>query len=174
MTDAPPRPPQRPPYHHDAVYGDDFIATPEYTLAALAHRLSGVLEFDGPWTLGDWHVVATRTGKSDGSGPFEAGFRATRDPGGETVDVALHIAVHASGWLEARLTLGSGQQHAFFIERVYEEFDIWPPLSPCTADEAGRMGKRCSWVQLKAEFWPELAGFADGGFITVDRNDVDR
>jgi hypothetical protein len=41
-------------------------------------------------------------------------------------------------------------------------------MTLCTAIDSGRMGKRCSWLQLEAEFWPDLAFLAEDRFITLE------
>ncbi len=82
---------------------------------------------------------------------------------------ALRVDVHPSGWIEARVTVEGVGEKSFFIEHVYEEFELWPPGSPCAAEDSGRMGKRCAWLQLEAEFWPDLAFLAEGRFIRWSR-----
>ncbi len=165
----PAQPPLRPPNNNDAIGGRENIPSEE-TFWVLCHRLTTALGFDGPWVLRDWLIVLVSV-DSDCDSQFHAAFRVEKD--GAVLGASLRIAIHPSRWIEAQVTLDGGQT-SFFIEQAYEEFEVWPPGSPCTAIESGRVGKRCGWVQLEAAFWPDLAWLADGRFITIAPRDPDR
>jgi hypothetical protein len=164
-------PPQRPP-----ILNDSFTATenipPGETLTTLCHRLSFALGYDGPWVVGGWRVSLVEMRQAEYTDPLEADFRIAKD--GREMRAALRVDVHPSGWIEARVTIEGVGDKSFFIERVYEEFEIWPSGSPCTAIDSGRMGKRCAWLQLEAEFWLDLAFLAEDRFITLEPSDPNR
>lgn len=164
-------PPQRPPIHNEPISGEESVP-PADMLATLTSLLSTALDLDGPWVVGGWQVSLVGKRQPECSDPLEADFRAT--DGKDDIGVTLRIEVHPSGWLEAHVTVDGGAQKTFFIEHVYEEFEIWPPGSPCEAIDSGRMGKRCRWVQLEAQFWPDLAFLAQGRFITLEQRDKER
>lgn len=161
-------PPRRPPFHHEPVAGEDHVVSAQYTLDGLVMRLSIVLEFDAPFALADWLIhVGNQAARRYGE-PFAATFLAEHRHTGEKRPVRLDMSVHPSGWVEAVVTVEGLEARSFFIERIYEEFELWPPDSACEAIDSGRMGKNASWVQLEAEHWPDFASLARGRFITLD------
>jgi hypothetical protein len=164
-------PPLRPPIFNDAIGGREEIS-PEDTFCVLCHRLSTALAFDGPWLVKGWLVTLVSRQQPADTEPLEAKFRVEKDATATTA--TLHISIDPSGWIEARVAVEGFGARRFFIEQAYEEFEIWPPGSPCTAIDSGRMGKNCGWLQLEAEFWPDLALLADGRFVTLDPRDPDR
>jgi len=163
-------PPQRPPILNDAFTATENIP-PRETLMALCHRLSAALGYDGPWMVGGWQVSLVEVRQAEYTDPLEADFRVAKDV--REMGAALRVDVHPSGWIEARVTVEGVGEKSFFIEHVYEEFELWPPGSPCTAIDSGRMGKRCGWLQLEAEFWPDLAFLAEGRFVTMEPRDLE-
>jgi len=175
MTSKTPPPPRRPPILNDAFAGTENVA-PHETLMALCHRLSFALGYYGPWTVGGWQVSLVEVRQAEYADPLEADFRIAHGAGQEAREMgaALRVDVHPSGWIEARVTIDGVDEKSFFIEQAYEEFEIWPPGSPCEAIDSGRMGKRCSWLQLEAEFWPDLAFLAEDRFISLRPIDPDR
>jgi len=165
-------PPQRPPILNDSFAGTENVPSRE-TLVTLCHRLSFALGYDGPWVVGGWQVSLVEVRQAEYTHPLEADFRIAREDDRE-MRAALRVDIHPSGWIEARVTVDGVGEKSFFIEHVYEEFEIWPAGSPCEAVDSGRMGKRCSWLQLEAEFWPDLAFLAEGRFITLEPSDPNR
>lgn len=165
-------PPRRAPFHFEPIGGADNAVSPQYTLDGLALRLSTVLELDAPFVVGGWLVHVGEQPQRRYGDPFSASFLAENMESGEKRRVRLDIAVHASGWVQASIAVEGHAPRCFFIERVYEEFAIWPPDSSCEAIESGRMGKNASWVQLEADHWPDLAALAEGRFVTLDSADA--
>lgn len=167
--DAPP--PQRRPILNDAFTAQEDIP-PQETLMTLCDRLSFALGFDRSWVVGGWQISLVEVRHPEYTDPLEADFRIAKDA--QETGAALRVDVHPSGWIEARVTIEGVGEKSFFIEHVYEEFEIWPPGSPCTAEDSGRMGKHCSWLQLEAEFWPDLAFLAEDRFISMEPSDPNR
>jgi hypothetical protein len=159
------RPPLRPPTYAQPIGGDDCFLEPTAMLDELVSVLTVSLDVERSWSAAGWKIEITAIGQRSYGQPLSVDFLALRNDvkhGG-----AVHLSVHPSGWIDAHVTVGALSRHAF-IERNYEEFEIWPPGSPCTATDSGRMGKRCAWVQLQAAHWPDLAFLADGPFISID------
>lgn len=133
-------------------------------------RLAGLLtvgiEHGRIWTVGGWKVSAKEIFRRSSGEPFRVDLVAIR--GSEERRVSLHVRLHPSSWIEACVEVEGFAGRHFFIERIYEEFEIWPPGSDCMAMDSGRMGKRCGWVQLEAACWPELAFLAEDRFITLE------
>lgn len=159
------QPPLRPPTYAQPIGGDDCFLEPTAMLDELVSLLTVSLDIERSWSVAGCKIEITAIGQRSYCQPLSVDFLASRHDvkhGG-----VLHLSIHKSGWIEAGVTVGALSQHVF-IERIYEEFEIWPPGSPCTATDSGRMGKRCAWVQLQAAHWPDLAFLADGPFITID------
>lgn len=69
----------------------------------------------------------------------------------------IALSVDASGWIAANY----GGVRAW-IDRPYEELDLWPENTAARASEApGRIGKRMNWLSLDAKAWPVLAPLAN-------------
>ena len=134
-------------------------------LDEIAGLVSVSLDVEPEWTVAGWRVSVAAMNREPGGAPFPIRFSAMKDC--IRHDVVLDMSVHPSGWIEARVTVGDHAPYSFFIERIYEELEIWPAGSPCEATDSGRMGKRCTWVQLEAAHWPDLAFLAEGSFITA-------
>ncbi len=158
------QPPLRPPTYAQPVGGDDCVLEPTAMLDEIAGLLNISLDIDRQWSVGGWNVLVVAIGQRMHGQPLSVDFRVSMN--GIERDADLRISIHSSGWIEARVTVGSVSRY-FFIERIYEEFELWPPGSPCVATNSGRMGKRCAWVQLQAQHWPDLAFLAEGHFITI-------
>jgi hypothetical protein len=132
---------------------------------------------DFAWTLGraDMRYVLDSAGRQPLSftvleqerGRCRIGF-ATGDASGE-----LLLSIDASGWVRAEATLGGRPVFLGFVEKVWEEYDIWPAgadISVPRSEEApGRIGKRRNWLSLDSRVWPELAPIGnEGGFVQVE------
>jgi len=157
-------PPLRPPTYAQPIGGEDCFVEPATMLDELAGLLSIGLDIDRSWIVGNWNVLVASVGERAAGQPLSVDFLVSRN--GSERDAALNLSVHPSGWIDARVSVGSDSRH-FFIERIYEEFEIWPPGSPCAATDSGRMGKRCGWVQLQAQHWPDLTFLAEGNFSPI-------
>lgn len=80
---------------------------------------------------------------------------ATRDPSGFLrIDVATRDGTFLTG----------------YVERIWEEYEIWPPGADAdVAEEApGRLGKHRSWVSISARGWPQLAAIGnENGWLNL-------
>ncbi len=158
-------PPRRPPTYAQQIGGDDCFLDPTAMLDELAGLLTISLEVDRFLAVADWKIRVSTIGQRSSGQPLSVDFKASRK--NVEHDATLRLSVHPSGWIEARITVGALSRHVF-VERIYEEFELWPPGSPCTDTDSGRMGKRCTWIQLEAQHWPDMALLAEGPFITVE------
>lgn len=88
---------------------------------------------------------------------------ATLDYEGHTF--TLHLAPHPTGWLEITATHNGTKIFEAFLDRPYEEYELWPPAGLREGEAPGRIGKRRTWVTLQAAAWPHLAPFANADGI---------
>jgi hypothetical protein len=54
-----------------------------------------------------------------------------------------------------------------YLDRPYQEFELWPAGAAKSDDSPGRMGKRRNWLSLDVEAWPALAPLADGRWLNL-------
>lgn len=162
--------PRREMRFYDAMAGGDVQEPADMVVQILSWVLGGEVHPGVSWTLGAWKVTPNevRLGRDEILIEFAAAM-----PGYPPRVGTLEIGVHSSGWLVAVVDIPPFPPEPFFIERVYEEFDIWPPDSPCEDLDCGRMSKRGRWLQLKPEYWPHLAFLARGSLITLDKPEDD-
>lgn len=89
---------------------------------------------------------------------------------GQCADFAFvaDLAARSDGWVEGVVSVDGLEVLRFFLERPYEEFEFFPPGHSGEAppmEAPGRMGKRLSWAQIRAEDWPSMART---GYLTVE------
>jgi hypothetical protein len=71
----------------------------------------------------------------------------------------LELTARADGWVEGRLIVAGIERLHLFLERPWEEYEFYPPghSGLCEPYESpGRLGKKLSWGQIRAEDWPSL------------------
>ena len=86
--------------------------------------------------------------------------------------VLVRCAADASGYVLVTAERDGAELFRAFIDRPYEEYDLWPPgavFPGRRSEEApGRIGKRRSWVVLDTRTWPILAPLAnEAGFVML-------
>ena len=76
------------------------------------------------------------------------------------LDGRIELSVAPSLWVRAEVYLGAGWFGRGWIERCYEECEIWPDASdgvvgPLVSDDPpGRISKRGYWLQFDTSQWP--------------------
>lgn len=66
-----------------------------------------------------------------------------------------------TGWLRIVGRVAGAEVFRGFLERPYEEYEIWPPgAGPARGEGPGRIGKRQAWVSFRVEPWPALRPLA--------------
>lgn len=76
----------------------------------------------------------------------------------------------ASGFLHVVVATGGVEFLAGYMERIWEEHEIWPPGAVAAVGEEapGRLGKHRSWISISARGWPQLAAIAnDHGWLNL-------
>lgn len=79
----------------------------------------------------------------------------------------IELSVAPSLWVRADMYLGGAWFGRGWIERCYEEFEIWPDaydgvVGPRVEDDPpGRISKRGYWVQFDTSQWP--------GYVSAER-----
>lgn len=151
----------RPEFFDGGTGGQD---PPAGALHDFAQSLAGVARCDADWiieTAGGRHVRLAQ-GSWSATGArlhFESG------------DVAGIIALDgaAGGWVRISVTMAGRTVFTGFMERVWEDYELYPPGTTCRprdADAPGRVGRRRSWLILSAAAWPQLAPLAnEAGFV---------
>ena len=159
-------PPQTPPHYFDYTEPDGPQNDPLPAAAWLLDSLVHAAIADPRWIV------------DDDSGPTVNLVVTEHQPGqGGTIAItsgpvalSLHLAVDPSGYVRATVELAGAQIWRGYIDRPYEELDIWPPdaVFPAlrTQEAPGRIGKRLTWLVLDSRPWPALAPIVnDKGFL---------
>lgn len=154
-------PPSRKPIFADPLLGDEAYLLPETAFQIFADMLEFELAETGIWELGSVQFVCNSVVAQ--SLLLEAEFAPLH--GGATVQ--LSVSLEPEGWIKAVISAAPGE-YAFYIERTYEEWDVWPTLSSGRGDAPGRIGKRLSWAQIEVAAWPGLHSPDGGPFATIE------
>ncbi len=153
--------PTRPPLYADAIAGDDNVP-PERAIPWLIDCLVSAAKWFPDWIAEDMRVTA----RLHATGPGRIGFEADGMRG------VIELSADESGWLVAVARVGEAELFRGYIERPYEEYEIWPPHADAAEGDApGRIGKRVTWISFAASAWPALAPLAnpEGGVnISID------
>lgn len=156
-------PPARQPIYSEPLLGDDAFLEPEQALKLFCHQLKGQLEITGQWSVSRHEVTCIEVILRDRT--LEARFldKAGRNP------ILMGVTLEAN-WICIVLSHAAAT-HEFFVERVYEEWEVWPSGSLGKGEAPGRIGKRMQWAQLELASWPALAVLAENGLVTIEASD---
>lgn len=154
-------PPTWTPSYYEAIYGreaPDLLKEARYIIddmVSIAKRLPD-------WTLDDTGIAITLS-----AGEGRIGFEAN----GISGEVVLDIE---DGWIRAVATVGGTEVFRGYIERQYEEYDVWPPgATDPKAEEPGRLGKHLMWASLDSAVWPGIKAVAnEGGWVNVEHDEA--
>ncbi|SFZ84182.1 hypothetical protein SAMN02983003_1864 [Devosia enhydra] len=168
QTDGPPK---RKPWFFDGATGREFTApnTGDEMKAAIdrigfeaEHFPDWVID-DGPYgglaiTLSlidrDWSKPTVLLAKTEHG---EARIVAEADP---------------SGFVRISVDWQGGPVLTAFLDRPYEQYELWPPHAEGDCEAPGHVGKRLSWVGFDAAAWPVLKPLANPyGGLTLREKD---
>lgn len=152
--------PARPPVYADAIAGRDDVPPEEAVPWLIGNFISSAMTFPD-WVIDEAAIpVALRV-----TGPASVRFAAA------SVEGELVFSADPSGWIVAVATIGSREVFRAYVERNYEEYEVWPPDAgaiPVAGKEPGRIGKHATWVSLNAAAWPVLRPVANpDGWVNI-------
>jgi hypothetical protein len=92
-------------------------------------------------------------------------------------ELEIILTPGASGWVEITVRLDERAALRAWMDRPYEEYELWPggaDITPNRSAEApGRIGKRLNWINLSSGAWPQLAALANpSGFMVASASDA--
>jgi hypothetical protein len=94
---------------------------------------------------------------------MDVGFKAGAHEG------VITFTADPSNWLRIEAVINSATVFLAYLDRPYEEHELWPADATKTPEGPGRMGKRRNWVSLDTEAWPVLKPLAgEGGFVNFE------
>ena len=158
--------PDRPPLFCEPVYG--WEATAPDTGELMGWLIDNLADDARPWP--DWvieagcslpvrlNLLAHESGRS-----ARIGFAA------EGVEGMIEAVPDPSGWLLATAEIGGAEVFRAYVDRPFEEYDLWPAgANAAPGEEApGRMSKKRWWVSLSAAAWPALSPLAADGWFNA-------
>jgi hypothetical protein len=159
-------PPLTPPHYFNYTDPNGPQHNPLPEAAWLLDRLVDAARADPLWLIDDDSVRTVELAVTEHQ-PGQVGTIAiTSGP----MALLLRLAVDPSGYLRAIVEHAGAEIWRGYVDRPYEELDIWPPgafFEPRRTTEApGRVGKRLTWLVLDSKPWPALAPIVnDAGFL---------
>lgn len=159
-------PPLTPPHYFDFTEPDGPQNNPLPEAGWLLDRLVDAARADPHWLIDDDSGRTVDLAVTDHQ-PGQGGNVAITFG---RVTLLLQLAVDPSGYVRAVVEQGGVEIWRGYLDRPYEELDIWPPRAVFearrTTEAPGRMGKRLTWLVLDSKPWPALAPVAnDAGFL---------
>jgi hypothetical protein len=152
-------------------FGGDDGDDPVLAARAYADDIARTAASRGRWTSCSGWRIHTRQPTTFGKAhvvPFTADH-----PDGRSTHGTLRLQADPSNWVRADVFVEGTPVFTGFFDRVYEEFDIWPPGASGEGEAPARIGKRMNWVGLSIEPWPRLAAIAsEGGVIIHEGEEV--
>lgn len=159
-------PPLTPPHHFDFTDPDGPQNAPLPAAAWLLDSIVLAARAEPHWIIDDASSRAVDLAVTEHQ-PGQGGTIAiTSGP----IALLLRLAVDASGYVRASVEHAGAEIWRGYIDRPYEELDIWPPAAVFearrTTEAPGRVGKRLTWLVLDSKPWPALATIVnDKGFL---------
>lgn len=76
----------------------------------------------------------------------------------------IALTLDPSGWVLAVATIADPEVFRGYVDRPWEQCEIWPPGREPVGDEEapGRIGKKQTYVSLSDTEWPQLVGLTKG------------
>lgn len=106
---------------------------------------------------GERHLVEIHAGNAERALDITATIALSPDP---------------SGWTRIDAIVGGETVFTAYLDRVYEEFDLWPPGASGAGEAPGRIGKRQTWASLSADAWPVLRAMTGEDFLAIEMPDL--
>ena len=159
-------PPQTPPHYFDFTDPDGPQNDPLPAAAWLLDNLVLAAGADPRWIFDDDSDRGVELAVIEHQ-PGQGGTIAITSGG---VALLLSLAVDPSGYVRATVDHAGAEIWRGYIDRPYEELDIWPPgaVFPAlrTVEAPGRIGKRLTWLVLDSRPWPALTPIVNNaGFL---------
>jgi hypothetical protein len=159
-------PPLIPPHYFDYTDPDGPQNNPLPEAAWLLDRIVDAARADPRWLIDDDSGRTVDLAVTEHQ-PGQGGTIAMTSG---SVALLLHLSVDSSGYVRAIVERAGAEIWRGYLDRPYEELDIWPPGAVFdarrTTDAPGRVGKRLSWLVLDSTPWPALEPIAnDAGFL---------
>lgn len=150
----------------DPDRGDDPVLASRYHAGEIVRAAAST----GRWTTSSgW--------KADVSPPTRFGdahlaaFQASH-PGKPAAHGTLRAQAHPSGWVRVDVFIAGACVFTGFLDRVWEEFGIWPPGSSGEGEPPGRISKRMNWAGFDVAAWPQIAPIAHEGGVLIHEGDA--
>lgn len=84
------------------------------------------------------------------------------------IEGAIVLEVDLSGWLRIEASVAGAEVFRAFLDRPYEEYELWPVDAVKARESPGHMGKKRNWLSLHADAWPALRPIANaGGWVNL-------
>lgn len=160
--------PTRPACYFDGIFGRDEGGDPAEESGWLVDDLVSTVRTFPDWLVDDVGIeIAISVLEHRPLKRAVIGWEAAAANG------TLEVSPDASGYVLVVGRLGELEVFRAYLDRPYEEYEMWPPeATPARHEEGpGRMSKHRHWVSLRAAVWPVLAPLANaqGGVnIVVD------
>lgn len=152
--------PLRAPVYSEPLLGDDAFLEPQEALHLFCHQVKVQLEISRHWLVGLHSVECFEAVNRNSS--LQCRFLA----GPERLAVSLSVFL-ADDWICATVSTEVSST-AFFVERSYEDWEVWPAGSAAEGDSPGSISRRMHWVQLDPAAWPILEKLNASKLVTIE------
>lgn len=163
--------PAKAPFYWDFGNSDDGDP-PERGGPFLIDALVGAAQTFEDWKVDgdDFPVMVWGIARYEKDGVGKIGFSA------KGVQGEITLSMEPSGWILATAHIAGTEVFRGYIDRIWEQCDIWPVgATPERSEEGpGRIGKRQTWVGLSIAAWPQLQSIANGLDAIMFEVDEDR
>ena len=152
--------PIRPAIYGEPLLGDAAFLEPEQALQLFCLQLKSQFEINPFWQAGTFKAECVNAAmREDG---FQAMFQVVDTLEKVSLDVGL-----SDGWICA--TIGfEGFNYRFFIERVYEDWEVWPPKSSFSGDSPGSISAKMHWAQFDLSALHPQPLETEGAILTIE------
>jgi hypothetical protein len=153
----------------DPGRGDDPALASAYYAADFARHVAG----EPRWLVaGGWEIAPGAV--TEAYGRHSTAFVARQEATGRKVEGLISFSPDPSFWVKVEVFLGAERVFLAYMDRVWEEFDLWPSgARPETGEESpGRIGKRRTWASLSVATWPVLRAVSGDDYFNIEVPDL--